>query len=215
MVPRLLATGLLAAGAAGALAQAPAASQSLLYVCTDGRGRTFSGDRPPPECANAEIRILNRDGSLRQVIAAPLTPEQRAAKAAEDRRKAEEAQRALEQRRRDRSLLETYASEADIEAARAKALSGREITAKRSKDRLARLADDRKKLDNEAEFYAKRDLPAALKRAYVNNDELVKTEERILADNQLEMDRIGAQFDAELTRFRELIGAPARPTPRR
>lgn len=215
MVPNVLAALLLAAALPAVAQTAP--PQSLLYVCTDGRGRTFSGDRPPPECANVEMRVLNRDGSLRQVIAAPLTAEQRAAKAAEDRRKAEEERLALEQRRRDRSLLETYASETDIENARDKALAGRLAIAKRSKERLARLADDRKKLDSEAEFYAKRTQPNALKRAYVNNEELVKTEERILADNQVEMDRIRAQFDAELARFRELTGAAPRPTkePRR
>ena len=66
-----------------------------LYVCTDARGRTHSGDRPPAECVNREIRVLNRDGSLREVIPAPLTAEQRAARAAEEQRKAEEADQLL------------------------------------------------------------------------------------------------------------------------
>ncbi len=201
MAPRFLAALLLcSAGWAQAQSQAP------LYVCTDARGKTYSGDRPPPECAHSDIRVLNRDGSLRQLIAAPLSPEQRAAKAAEDKRKADEAQRALEQRRRDRSLLEAYASEAELQAARAKALAGREAQMRRSRDRLVRLAEERKKLDNEAEFYAKREVPNTLKRAYVNNAELVKTEERIMADTTAEMDRISQQFDAELARFRELAG---------
>lgn len=210
MVPRLSILLLLAAAGWAQAQPGPG-----LFVCTDARGRTFSGDRPPAECVNSEIRVLNRDGSLRQVIAAPLTPEQRAAKAAEDQRKAEEARRALEQRRRDRSLLEAYGSENDIEAARDKALASRQAQMKRSRDRLARLGEERKKLDNEAEFYAKREQPNALKRAFVNNAELVKTEEKIMADTQAEMDRISAQFDAELTRFRELVGAGARPVAER
>ncbi|MEG0822355.1 MAG: hypothetical protein RR101_12060 [Burkholderiaceae bacterium] len=205
MAPRLLALVLLAA-----CTWAQAQPQAPLYVCIDTRGKTHTGDRPPPECVHSDLRVLNRDGSLRQVIAAPLSPEQRAAKVAEDRRKAEEAQRLLEQRRRDRSLLEAYASEGDIQAARAKALASREAQIQRSRDRLARLAGDRKKLDNEAEFYAKREVPNALKRAYVNNAELVKTEERIMADTTVEMDRISLQFDAELARFRELVGGGAR-----
>lgn len=216
MAPRLL--PLILAGVAGLAAAQPARPPSpptgLLFVCTDGRGRTYTGDRPPPECANFEMRVLNRDGSLRQLVPAPLTPEQKAAKAAEEKRKAEEAERALEQRRRDRSLLETYASEAEIEAQRTKTLASREQQIARSEERLKRLAADRKKLDDEAEFYVKREQPAALKRAFTNNAELVKTEQTIIADTRAEMTRINERFDAEVKRFRELVQGGSRPVSR-
>jgi len=81
-----------------------------MYSCV-ANGRTFSGDRPPPECANSDIRELNRDGSLRRVIPRPLTPEEQKARAIEAKKKADEEEKALAQRRRDRSLLEAYASE--------------------------------------------------------------------------------------------------------
>jgi hypothetical protein len=143
-----------------------------------------------------------------------LTPEQKAARAAEEKRKAEEAERALEQRRRDRALLETYASEAEIEALRAKTLASREQQIARSEDRLKRLAAERKKLDDEAEFYVKREQPAALKRAFANNAELVKTEQAIVADTRAEMARINERFDAEIKRFRELVQGGSRPVSR-
>ncbi len=216
MAPRFL--PLILAGVAGwAAAQParpPAPASGLLFVCTDGRGRTYTGDRQPPECANLEIRVLNRDGSLRQVIPAPLTPEQKLARDAEERRKAEEAERALEQRRRDRSLLETYASETEIEALRRKTLESREQQIARSEERLKRLAAERKKLDDEAEFYVRREQPAALKRAFVNNAELVKTEQAIIADTRAEMARINERFDAEVKRFRELVQGGSRPVSR-
>jgi hypothetical protein len=213
MAPRFLPFILLLLAGAAAAQPAPPPT-GLLFVCTDGRGRTYTGDRQPPECANLEIRVLNRDGSLRQVIPAPLTPEQKAARAAEEKRRAEEAERALEQRRRDRALLETYASEAEIDALRVKTLASREQQIARSEDRLKRLAAERKKLDDEAEFYVKREQPAALKRAFANNAELVKTELAIVADTRAEMARINERFDAEIKRFRELVQGGSRPVSR-
>lgn len=214
MAPRLLAVSLLLIAGAASAQPASAPTPGLLYVCTDGRGRAYTGDRPPPECANLEMRVLNRDGSLRQLVPAPLTPEQKAAKAAEEKRKAEEAERALDQRRRDRSLLETYASESEIETLRKKTLESREQQIARSEERLKRLAAERKKLDDEAEFYVKREQPAALKRAFTNNAELVKTEQAIIADTRAEMARINERFDAEVKRFRELVQGGSRPVTR-
>lgn len=216
MAPRFVL--LILAGVAGWVAAQPARpptpTEGLLFVCTDARGHTYTGDRQPPECANQEIRVLNPDGSLRRVIPAPLTPEQRAAKAAEEKRKADEAERTLEQRRRDRSLLETYASEAEIETLRNKILASREQQIARSEERLRHLAAERKKLDDEAEFYAKRERPAALERAFANNAELVKTEQAIIADIRTEITRINERFDAEVKRFRELLQSGSRPASR-
>ncbi len=127
-----------------------------MYSCV-ANGRTYSADRPPPECVNSDIRELNRDGSVRRVISRPLTPEEQRAKALEAKRKIEEEERQLAQRRRDRSLLEAYANEEEIEAARRKALEGAEQGIVRSSERTASLAKDKKRLDDEAEFFKKRD----------------------------------------------------------
>jgi hypothetical protein len=211
MAPSFLLPLILLSLAGAAAAQPVPPPTGLLFVCTDGRGRTYTGDRQPPECANLEIRVLNRDGSLRQVIPAPLTPEQKAARAAEEKRKAEEAERALEQRRRDRALLETYASEAEIEALRAKTLASREQQIARSEDRLKRLAVERKKLDDEAEFYVNRKMPAKLGHAIEANASLVDAEHRVIAEMQADMERINKRFDAEARRYRELVRGGAKP----
>src|SRR5512145_1379843 len=94
---------------------------STIYSCV-ANGKTFSGDRPPPECANSDIRELNRDGSVRRVIPRPLTAEEQKARALEAKKRLDDEERILAQRRRDRALLEAYANEDEIEAARAKSL---------------------------------------------------------------------------------------------
>ena len=195
-----------------ASAQTPAASGTM-FSCV-ANGKTYSADRPPPECANSEMRELNRDGSVRRIIARPLTVEEQRARALEAKKKLEDEERMLAQRRRDRSLLEAYANEAEIEAARKKSIESAEQAIKRSQERAFSLAQDRKRLDDEAEFYKKREQPDSLKRAYALNAQAVSAEEKIIAEARGEAMRINERFDAEKKRFRELVAQGARPVQR-
>jgi hypothetical protein len=197
---------LLAVGAA--FAQSP-----TMYTCV-ANGRTYTGDRPPPECSNSDIRELNRDGSLRRVIPRPLTPEEQKAQAIEAKKKAQEAEKALAQRRRDRSLLEAYANEQEIEVARTKALQSSNEVVRRSTARLERMADDRKHLEEETEFYKNRELPDSVKRALARNEQERAAEQKIMKDAQTEMQRINERFDSDKKRFRELVSQGAQPAQR-
>jgi len=204
---------LLVLASAAGWAQSPTAAPSTIYSCV-ANGRNYSGDRPPPECANSDIRELNRDGSLRRVIPRPLTAEEQKARALEAKRRLEEEERALAQRRRDRSLLEAYANEDEIEAARSKALDASREIVRRSEARIDRMDADRKRLDDESEFYKKRELPDTVKRAYTNNEQEKAAELKIVHEARAEMQRINDRFDAERRRFRELVGQGATPVQR-
>jgi hypothetical protein len=195
------------------LAAAPLAGAQL-YVCTDARGRTITGDRPPPECADRPVRELRSDGSVRRVIEPPLTAEQKAAREAEAKRQREEAEKQRAQMRRDLALLETYASETEIEETRNRALGSRQQLIDRAVKRLAEHEREKKKLDNEAEFYAKRQMPDKLKRAFEANATLMRSEQKIIDDVRADMDRVNARFDAELKRWRELVSSGAQPVQR-
>jgi len=202
---------LLAALAAGAaLAQAPVGT---IFTCV-ANGKTYSGDRPPPECLNSDMRELNRDGSVRRVIPRPLTVEEQRARALEAKKRIEAEELQLAQRRRDRSLLEAYATEAEIEAARKKSLESAEQIVKRSQERAASLAQDKKRLEDEAEFFKKREQPESLKRAFSLNDQAAAAEQRILAEANAEITRINDRFDAEKKRYKELLASGARPVQR-
>lgn len=197
-----------------ALLAAVPLARAQLYVCTDARGRTITGDRPPPECADRSVRELRSDGSVRRVIEPPLTPEQKAARDAEIKRQREEAEKQRAQMRRDLALLETYASETEIEESRNRALGSRQQLIDRAVQRLAEHQREKKKLDNEAEFYAKRQMPDKLKRAFDANATLTRSEQKIIDDVRADMDRVNGRFDAELKRWRELVSAGAQPVQR-
>jgi hypothetical protein len=196
---------------AAAMAVFAPASSAALYVCTDAKGRTITADRPPPECANVPIRELRPDGSVRRVIEPPLTDEQRRARVEKARRDYQEQEAKRTQARRDIALMETYASEDEIESARQAALASRQVIIDRSRQRLESFAAERVKLEDEAEFYANRKLPEKLERAIESNKELAQAEHRLIADMQSDMQRINKRFDAELARFRELVVAGAKP----
>jgi hypothetical protein len=207
---RLVFGVVLFAAAASAAAQS---AQSSIYSCT-ANGRTYSGDRPPAECANSDIRELNRDGSLRRVIPRPLSVEEQRARALEAKKRLEDEERTLSQRRRDRSLLEAYANEDEIEAARTKALDSSQVVIARSSQRIENLKIEKKRLDDESEFYKKREVPDSIKRGYILNTQSVSAEERVIAEARAEMQRINERFDAEKKRFRELLAQGARPVQR-
>jgi hypothetical protein len=196
-----------------AWAQPQPSAPPPIYSCV-ANGRTYSGDRPPPECANSDIRELNKDGSVRRVIPRPMTQEEQKARALEAKKRVEEEERALAQRRRDRSLLEAYANEDEIEAARVKALDTSKEVIRRSEARIERMDAERKRLDDESEFYKKRDLPDSIKRAYANNEQEKAAELKIVRDARAEVQRINERFDAEKKRFRELISQGANPVQR-
>ena len=189
-------------------------AQAQLYVCTDAKGRTISADQPPRECADRPVRELRRDGSVRRVIEPPPTAEERAARAAEEKRQVEEAERQRQQMRKDLALLDAYANEQELEQTRDRALAARAAVLERGGKRIEELRRERKKLDTEAEFYAKREMPEKLKRAFATNDTLVKNEEKLISDSRAEMQRLNERFDADLKRFRELVQAGGKPAVR-
>jgi hypothetical protein len=188
---------------AAALVAQPAGAQQFLYVCNI-HGHTLSGGLPPSECKGEDIRELNPDGTLHRLIPAPLTPEQRKKRDQEEHERmlAEEAERA--QARKDRSLLETYGSVSEIEAARTRTIASRQVLVDRADQRIAQYAKEKKRLDDEAEFYAKREMPAKLKDAFEANKALTAQQEKTKADVIQEMRVLNARYDAEAKRYQEL-----------
>jgi hypothetical protein len=193
-------------GASGARAQ--------LFVCTTAAGKTITADQPPVECWDRTVRELRSDGSVRRTIEPPLTAEQRAERDAEAKRQIEQAERQRGQMRRDLSLLETYGSEGEIEATRNRALGDRQVLIERALKRMDELKLERKKLDNESEFYVKHDVPEKLRRALATNGEMVISQQKVIAETRADMARVNERYDAEAKRFRELVNSGAQPVQR-
>lgn len=106
----------------GVLGSAVAQTRSI-YTCTDAKGRRLTADRPIAECNDREQRELAPNGRLRRTVGPTLTAAESAAKEAQDRKAAEEAQRVAEEKRQQKLLVVRYPNQAAHDAERARALA--------------------------------------------------------------------------------------------
>jgi len=192
-------------GSAWALLAADAA-KGAIYTCTTADGRRLTSDRPIFECSSREQRVLNADGSQRSILPPFLSPEERAAQEARDRRLAAERATQLDAVRRDRNLMQRFPSEAAHQRARLGALDDAQKATRLSELRIKDLAQERKPLLDEAEFYVGRQLPSKLKQQLDANDAATEAQQQLLENQKAERVRINSRYDAELARLKKLWG---------
>lgn len=194
--------------AAPALAQDATPAKGI-YTCTTSDGRKLTSDRPIPECLSREQRVLNPDGSQRSTLPPFLSPEERAAKEAADRRAAADRLAQQDAIRRDRALVLRYPNEASHQRARNAALDDANKAMRISERRIKDLTAERKPLLDEAEFYKGRPLPAKLKQSLDANDASIEAQHVLIENQKAELVRINKGFDAELARLRKLWAGTA------
>ena len=195
---------------ASVLTLSSAAHAQQIYSCVDANGKRLTSDRPLPECASRDQRVLNPDGSVKKVLSPTLTAEEAAQQDARDRAAAVARSAQQDAVRRDRNLTQRFPTEEAHANARASALNDVRKAVESSERRMAVLATERKPLTSEAEFYFGKALPLKLKQALDANDATTDAQRTLIQNQQVEMVRINALYDAELVRLRRLwAGAPA------
>lgn len=202
----LTAAGLLAAVAAvvPGHAGAQATKSGSIYSCVDANGKRLTSDRPIPECTSRDQRLLNSDGSVKQVLPPSMTADERAAYEA---RQQDEALARAQQReavRRDRNLLQRFPNEAAHHKAREASLDDTRKSLKLSENRLEALEKERKPLMDESEFYVGKQLPLKLKQAIDANDASAEAQRNLIQNQKAEQVRINKLYDDELERLRKL-----------
>lgn len=190
------------------------AAHAQMYSCVTASGRSVNADRPPPECFDRTIKVMRLDGTPMPNIEPPPTAEERRKRELEEKRRLDEEETKLAQRRSDRSLLETYSTLEEIEVHRRRFLNDLQANIERGIRQKSDLQRERKKLDDESEFYTKRDMPEKLKRQLAANHEMMKAQDRMIADMNGEKARVNTRFDALAKRFKELVDLGATPVQR-
>ncbi|MDN3918952.1 hypothetical protein [Roseateles violae] len=185
------------------------AAKPAIFTCTTADGRRLTSDRPIVECSSREQRILNTDGSLRSVLPPFLSPEERTVQEARDRRLAAERAAQQDAVRRDRNLMQRFPNEAAHQRARSGALDDVNKSMRISEVRIQGLAQERKPMLDEAEFYKGKPLPAKLKQQLDANDAAVEAQQQLIENQKAELVRINNRYDAELARLKKLWGGAA------
>jgi len=182
--------------------------------CTDQTGRRVCGDMLPQECYGRAYREVDLHGNILRHIEAPMTAEQIAQRDAKLQRQKEEEHAAMEQKRRDQALLNTYASENDIEFMRNRALAEVEAVAKDVRNKLSDDLKRKKKLDDELEFYKKTPVPQSLKEQIKSTDTDIKAQQNAIDAATKDKEAVNSRFDEDKKRYLELTqGGKSAATP--
>lgn len=202
---------LLAAESVPAQPRQPQAAGVGIYSCVDARGRTITADRPIVECIDREQRELAPSGATRRTIGPTYTAREQAEREERARQAELAAARAREEQRRERALLVRYPNATAHDRERSEALAQIDVVIQAAKTRLGELADERRRIDDEFEFYAK-DLskaPDSLRRKTDDNDKSAAVQNRFIADQEDEKRRVNARFDEERARLAPLWASRA------
>jgi hypothetical protein len=184
-----------------------------IFTCVDAKGRRLTADRPIAECLDREQKELNASGTLKRKIGPTLTAEERAAEEEKARVAAEERNRQLEEKKRDRALLTRYPNRATHDAEREKALASVDDAIVAARKGVVELIEQRRRQNVELEFY-KRDpakIPATLRRQVEETEQHIAAQQRFIDNQDSEKKRVNARFDEELVILRQLWAQRALP----
>lgn len=201
-------------GLYGLLVMFVPAAWAQIFTCTDASGRKLTSDRPIAECLSKEQKELNPSGTVKRIVKPVMTAEEQRVADQKQKEEAEERARQEEERRKNRALLSRYPNKAAHDKERTEALAQVDEVIKAAQKRIGELAEQRKKINEELEFYRKdpSKLPPALKRQLEDNERSVVVQRRFIGDQDDEKRRANARFDEELDRLRKLWAQAALPT---
>jgi len=207
MNARSIAIALPALLCAFAVAAGAAESKPKLYRWVDRNGQVHYGDSVPPEYAEQDRDVLNKQGVKVGREEGEITPEEAAAKAAEEKAAREEQKRKL----RDRVLMQTYQSVDELKILRDNRLELVDAQLTIQEQSLANLRAQQTKFERIAAQYAPvntgpdaRPLPdeVAVDLARATSD--IATQEANLVRRREERENIRQTFEADIQRYQEL-----------
>ena len=175
------------------------------FCCNDASGKQVCGDILPQACYGRAYRELGSNGQTIRTVDAPLTAEQRSQREAEEEKRKREEEKRKEQQRKDQALLNTYGNEQDIELMRKRAEGDVLKAITNAEKKIVEIRQQRKKFENEAEFYKKKTLPHEVQKGLADADSDINSQEVFIAEKKKELEVIRAKYDEDKRRFVELI----------
>jgi len=185
--------------------------------CKDASGQWHYGDDAASACAHSKVIEMNSQGLTKDVLEAPPSAsdldEFRKKQMQEEKAK----QAAIEQKKRDKTLLDSYAVEEDIIYARDRQVAQLNNSIKSGEETLKSLTAVRDRM--RAAATEEKETKGAVSKSTEENlqsaEKQVEQHTNNLAKKRAEIETIKKRFAADITRYRELKSAakPANPTP--
>ncbi len=184
-----------------------------IYRWVDEKGIVHYGDSVPPEYAKLDRDVLNGQGVAVGFEEGEITEQERAAAAKKEAEAEARRQAKAEVARRDRMLLETYFSVADIEDLRDRRIELLESQIKVTELYLANLRKRLTTLQDEASNYkpytAREDappIPQTLASDISKTAASINNYEQMLSRTRTDQETLRESFDHDIERFHELKG---------
>ena len=182
-------------------------AEQKLYRWVDKSGQVHYGDSIPPEYAEQDRDILNRQGVPVGHEEGIVTPEEAIAKAAADKAAKEVQQKKL----RDRVLLQMYQSVEEIEVLRDRRLELIDAQLTIQEQSLANLRAKHNQFEKQASRFQPRNkaadappLPEELGLDLQRSASDIVTQQQNLEKKRAERESIRTTFGADIKRFKEL-----------
>lgn len=193
-----------------ALAAASVAAHAApgINACATADGPLYGDDAARNACKDSPIHKLNPGGSPRELVPAPLTPEQRKAKDEKDRKLADCNRRNREQRQKDEALIDKFPSEDDLQDARYRELGQQLRRVDEANGQMKRILERDRKLAQQAAFHP-RQIPEPLQRDQEANRQQLRSEIDTIEDVAHAIQEINDRYDTKLKRYRELVNRTA------
>ena len=193
---------------------APLAAQAQIIKCVGRDGKIYIGSTLHPQCQGQSVEQMNKQGVVVKRSEAQMSPEERAAKDAEEKvareQAAETKRKEMEEARKNKALLSTYASDKDIEAARGRALADNERAVKETQAKVTQIEKRGGELKKELEFYQGKNKPPAKVNQDIQNNEIdLKAQMDLLTAKKKEVEAINSRYDEDKRRYLELTKGTA------
>lgn len=195
---------LLTAGIIGLSASFSAGAEIKCW--TNSEGVRECGNTVPPEYAQQGHKEISEHGIVVDEKERALTEEEIEARERQAAIEAEKERAREAQRQKDKILLQTFSSEEDIVTARDDKISAMEAQIKLAESRIDKLqADlDKRSAQAAAAERAGKEPAAELLEDIESLRRQIETNKAFIADTRAEQERIRAEAQADLERFREL-----------
>ena len=171
-----------------------------LLVATPAR----AADPPAARSPSSPVTVMDNQGRVLKTLQDPPSKESLAAKAAEEERQRDKAKTDAEQARKDRILLDSYTTEAEIDLARNRASQAIEQQMEIARSYTASLAKRQAELQKRKAELGAKGLPPADEQELGRLQAEIEVQNASLVQKKQDLDRIVARYAADKRRWQEI-----------
>ncbi len=177
------------------------------YKWVDNQGVTHYSETLPPEYANKNRQILNKSGVVIRTQDV-LTPEERRAKEEESAKVRAEAAATRDQRRYDKSLVDSYSSVDEIELAKSRSMQQLDAGISSINSQIAMVKNHLSDVQKEVadRHKANKKVPQFMLNEIRESQDRLNSLQLDLANSKAKRAAAQARFDSEKARYKELTG---------